>query len=247
MIGHPKPLVTRIYQEQDSRVHPRERAVSNISSTLAILLVCLSINCVQAQGVGRFAATPDVSTADCEQLAGMPNAPMSVEACKAMMGMAKGFEAAAADPGAQRPGDDAMSCSQIFAELKTMAGVGISDATTKQSAAVVNDGTALATRQAGELTAFIAESYALGAGAGLLSAYTPNFVGAAIAAAWQAKLMALAAKAQAEQAPINARINQAMLANTGEMSRAMQSNPRFARLAQLGMKKNCEPPAGDAK
>lgn len=59
--------------------------------------------------------------------------------------------------------------------------------------------------------------------------------------------MALAAKAQAEQAPIRARTNQAMLANTGEMSRAMQSNPRFARLMQLGMKKNCEPPVVDAK
>jgi len=42
-------------------------------------------------------------------------------------------------------------------------------------------------------------------------------------------------------------MNQAMLANTVEMSQAMQSNPRFARLAQLGTKKNCEPPAVDAK
>lgn len=225
--------------------------MANISSVIAMLLVSVSINGAQAQGAGRFAqprvSAPDVSAVDCEQLAGVPNAPMSVEACKALMGMAAGFEAAAADPNAQRPGDDAMTCTQIFAELTTMRGVGVSDATATQSEAVVKDGTALATRQAGELTAFIAESYALGAGAGLLSAYTPNFVGAAIAAAWQAQLMALAAKAQAEQAPIRARTNQAMLANTGEMSRAMQSNPRFARLMQLGMKKNCEPPVVDAK
>ena len=225
--------------------------MAKIHLLMALLLVSVSIIGTQAQAAGRFVQppvpAPDASAGDCEQLARVPNAPMSVEACKAMMGMAKGFAAAAADPSAQRPDDDAMSCSQIFAELKTMAGVGISDATATQSAAVAKDGAALATQQAGEMTAFIAESYALGAGAGLLSAYTPNFVGAAIAAALQAKLMALAAKAQAEQAPINARMNQAMLANTGEMSRAMQSNPRFARLAQLGMKKNCEPPAVDAK
>jgi len=138
----------------------------SIAFLISLLLASVSINDVQAQGVGRRASPPVTAPAvgadDCEQLAGVPNAPMSVEACRAMLDMAKGFEAAAADPSAQRAGDDALTCAHIFAELKAMAGVGISDANAAQSAAVVKDGAALATRQATALTAFVAESYALG-------------------------------------------------------------------------------------
>lgn len=86
------------------------------------------------------------------------------------MGIGAGFDAAAADPSARRPGDDAMTCAQIFGELKTIAGVGIADANTAKAEAVVRDRTALATRQAGEMTAFVAESYVLEAGAGLREA-----------------------------------------------------------------------------
>lgn len=221
--------------------------MSYLSAAIAILVIFASPDASHAQSFGNSAPPAGMSVADCEQLARLPNSPISVATCKAMMGMAAGLDAAAADPSARRPGDDAMTCAQIFGELQTMAGVGISEANVAKSETLVRDGTAVATRQAGEMSAFIAESYVLGAAVGALSVVTPNFVGAAIAAAWQARVLGLAAKAQAEQAPINARMNQAMLAMTDDLMHSLQANPRFARLMQLAMHKDCEPPATGAR
>lgn len=195
-----------------------------------------------AQGIG--AASADISAADCEQLAKLPNAPISVETCKAMMGMAASMEAAAGDPRAQRPGDSALTCPQIFAELQAMADVGISDLNITKSDAVVKEGTALAQQQAGVLTGFMAESLALGAVMGAASAVMPNFVAAAIAAAWQARFVAIGVAAQAAQAPVNARMSEALQASSEELMDSMQASPRFARLGQLALAKECEAPAG---
>ncbi|MEO8346935.1 MAG: hypothetical protein ABI607_14685 [Betaproteobacteria bacterium] len=183
------------------------------------------------------------ASAACDQLAGMPSAPMSVEACKAMINMGTRLDAAAADPSARRPGDEAMTCAAIFAELKGLAAVGISETSMARAEAVVRDGSAQITRQSGEVSAFIVESYALGAAVGALGAVTPNFVGAAIAAAWQAQFIALGAKLTAEQAPLRARTNEALMASADELNQSMQANPRFARLVALGASKRCEPPA----
>jgi hypothetical protein len=160
-----------------------------------------------------------------------------------MLSIGTRMEAAAEDPTARRPGDEAMSCAAIFAELQTLAGVGISDASSARAAAVVGDGTALGKRQAAELNAFIVESYALGAVAGVVGAFTPNFVGAAIAAAGQAQFVGLATKQAAEQAPLRAQMDETVLAGMGELGQSMQANPRFARLVQLATNKRCEPPA----
>jgi hypothetical protein len=195
---------------------------------------------VFAQG---FGAPADVSAADCEQLANMPGAPMSVETCKAMLGMAAGLDTAASAPGAQRPGDAAMSCPQIFAELQTMAGVGISELNVAKSDAVVKEGVALADKQAAELTTFMIGSFAMGQAMGAASVVMPGFVVQAIAAAWAAQFVALGVKGQAEQAPVNARMSEVMQSSTGELMQSMQSNPRFARLMRLALAKECEPPS----
>ena len=219
--------------------------MSYLSPAIRIFLIVAVLGEVHGQGIGGFPQMPGgvgMTAADCEQLARMPNSPISVATCKSMMGIAAGVESAASAPGAQ-PGDDALTCAQIFSELKALTDVGISDANMANSDALVRDGTALATRHAGELSAFMVESAAVGAAVGALSLVLPNFALTAIAAAWQAQVMGMAARAQAEQAPINARINQAMVANAGELMQAMQANPRFARLMQLGINKNCEPPA----
>lgn len=197
--------------------------------------------------MGQPTMPEGMSPAVCEQLANMPNPPISVAACKSMMGLAAGLDAGAGDPSVYRPGDDALTCPQIFGELQSMAGVGITDATAAQAESVVKDGTALAARQAGALTAFMVESFALGAAMGAASAVMPNFALAAIAAAWQAQFVALGMKAQAEQAPINARMTEVMQGASGDLMRSMQDNPRFARLGQLAMAKNCEPPAMPAR
>lgn len=213
---------------------------------MATVLVLATLSGAAAQGAGGWAQTDSaagISAADCEQLAKMPNAPISVETCKAMMGMAAGMDAAAGDPGAQRPGDNAMTCPQIFAELQTMAGVGISDLNVAKSDAVVKDGVALANRQATELSTFMIASFALGQAMGAASMVMPSFVAHAIAMAWSAQFVALGVKAQAEQAPVNARMSEVIQSSSAELMQSMQANPRFGRLMQLAMAKECEPPA----
>jgi|SoiMethySBSTD1v2_1073268.scaffolds.fasta_scaffold169423_3 hypothetical protein len=216
--------------------------------TLAVLLASLV---AAAQGAGR---TPALSAAEieqaraaCDQLATMPNAPMSVESCKAMLNTAERLEAAMSDPSARRPGDEAMSCAAIFAEMKTLAGVGISEATSARAAAAGARSKALQQKQTAEFGAFMAQTYGLGVVAGAVGAVTPNFVGAAIAAAWQAQAMSFAARQAAEQAPVRAEMNESVTAALGELSESMQANPRFGRLVQLAADKGCEPPPDAAR
>lgn len=205
---------------------------------IAILLVMAPLHGARAQ---------DLDPALCDQLAGMPNAPMTVESCKEMMGMAAGLEAAANDPRARRPGDEAMSCNQIFAELKTMAGVGISEANTAQLDTVVRDGGAAVARGAADTTAFMAETTAIGIAMAAMGPYVPNFVGAAIVAAWQARAVAFGARQQAEQAKLTAQMRPAFSAATADLAKSMQANPRFARLGQLAIRKACEAPATEPR
>ena len=186
---------------------------------------------------------PGVTAAECDKLAGIPNAPISVETCKAMFGMATGLEAAANDPRARRPGDEAMNCAQIFDELKTLADAGLSMSTTGRMDAVVKEGQAAAARGAAEGTAFMAETAAIGIAMAAMGPFVPNFVGAAIVAAWQGRAMALGARLQAEQAKLSAQISPALGAAAAELAQSMQSNPRFARLGQLAIQRACEPPA----
>ncbi len=217
---------------------------------LALLLLSLAPIASTAQGPDGLpplsAAEIEEARAGCEQLGRMPNAPISVEACKAMLGMGTRLQSDAVDPSARRPGDESMTCTAIFAELKTLAGAGISDAGVAKAEAAVAGGTAMVTRQTLQLSAFIIETYALGLVAGAVGAYTPNFVGAALAAAWQARAAGLGATMAAEQASLRAPLSEAMLANLGELGESMRANPRFARLMQLGAGKECQPPGNPA-
>ena len=213
--------------------------------TMVLVLCMAPMAAAVAENVPRMnAAELQEARAACEQLGRMPNAPMSVEACRAMLDMGAQFEAAANAPAARRPGDERMNCAAIFAELQAVAGAGISDASRTRAQEVVTSGTALASRQAAELNAFIIESYALGAVAGVVGAFTPNFVGAALAAAWQAQVVGLATRQAAEQAPLRTEISATMLANVGELGASLQDNPRFGRLVALAGEKDCEPPEG---
>jgi hypothetical protein len=155
--------------------------------TMMLVLCIAPIAAALAEDMPRMNAAELQSAREaCAQLGALPNPPMSVEACRAMLDMGAQFEAAANHPAARRPGDERMSCAAIFAELQAVAGAGISEASRTRAQGVVTSGPALANRQAAELNAFVIKSYALGAVAGVVGAFTPNFVGAALAAAWQA-------------------------------------------------------------
>ena len=186
----------------------------------------------------------------CDGLAGIPNAPMSVQACKAMLGMAGTAErqrASAADPSARRPGDEQLSCDAIFAEMTALGGDVLSDTGAGKADAAVAEGTALGGRQAGEMTAFVAGTFALGAALGAASVVMPGFATAAIAAAWAGSAAAMGTRQVAEQAALRPHRDDAIIASAEDFERAMTANPRFARLSELAMDRECKAPDGAAR
>lgn len=205
-----------------------------IPSLAAILFVSFTVYGASAQ---------PIDPSMCDQLAKIPNPPMSVEACKSMLGLGATLEGMANDPRGVRPGDDAMGCAAIFDELKSMTDVGLSQSTSARMDGVVEQGQAAAARGAAEMTGFMVETAAVGIAIGAMGPYVPNFVGAAIAAAWQARAIGFAAKQQVEGAKLTALTRPALEDAAAELAQSMQDNPRFARLGYLATNKACEAPA----
>lgn len=197
---------------------------------VVILLLLASGHLVQA-AAREQASEPAMDASTCDELAGMPNAPMTVESCKAMLRMGED------DPSTHRPGDEAMSCEQIFAELRTMQGEGVSDATAAQTDAVIAEGHVLGAKHAAEMARQMTPSPLA-----IASSLLPNAVGAALMAPEYARQAAAMAQLKTEDAQYNAQLGQHMAANTAEVSQLMDANPRLPRLSQLAMQKNCEPP-----
>lgn len=220
-----------------------------------LLLAAIAFGCPGIDAAAQFpAGMPSMTAAEkadanaaCESLAALPNPPMSVQACKSLLGMAGTAErmrSTAADPSARRPGDERMSCDAIFAEMTTMGSAFLAESGPAKVEATVAEGLALQQRQSVEGTAFIAGTFALGAAMGLASPVMPNFVAAAIAVAWQASALSLGKKLGAEQAALRPRRDDAIVTTADEFEDAMTGNPRFARLTDLALDKGCEPPAG---
>lgn len=227
--------------------------MSKISPVIAGLAILVSIGAAQAQlfgprpeprSVAGPSALPDtIDPALCDELASIPNAPMSPEACRAMAGMAQGMKAGASDPSARWPGDENLSCEQIMTEMQTSGGPMVSQSTATQSKTAGEDTMALMEKQNAEAKAFMARQMAIGIGAGALGMLPGGGIASsAIMAAQQAQTQAFAEKQQADAAPVRARQNQAITAITTEVGQGMQNNPRFARLMQLVGEKNCPPP-----
>lgn len=172
-----------------------------------------------------------MDAATCEQLAGMPNAPMSVESCRTMVRMGED------DPSSHRPGDEAMSCAQIFAELRTMQGEGVSEATAAQTDVVIGEGRALGAQHAAEMARQMTPSPLA-----IASSLLPNAVGAALMAPEQARQVAAMKKLAAADKRYSAQLSEHMTANTADLNRLMDGNPRLPRLSQLAMQKDCAPP-----
>ncbi len=185
---------------------------------------------------------------DCNTMASMPNAPMTVEQCKSMMGLAKSGEAAMADSSAALPGDNAMSCAQIGAEMATFQNVSVS----KQSIAAGNKASAeyqeefakqMAAgkvvgerQQAEKTTAFAADRTTEIVSGGVIPGQTLNVVN-------QAHAMETAELGKRQSAALQPK-EQAVMGATqtsiGEVVGQLQQNPRLARLGSLAMAKKCK-------
>lgn len=180
---------------------------------------------------GEPASPPAMDASSCDQLAQLPNAPMSVSSCKALMGLD------ANAPASHRPGDDAMSCAQIFAELRTMQGEGVSDATAAHNDALIAEGRALSARHAAEIA-----RQATPSPLAIASSLLPNAVGAALMAPEQARTALAMQRLKAADQRYSTSLGEQMDANAAEVGELVAANPRLPRLSKLAMHKQCTPP-----
>ena len=174
---------------------------------------------------------PVMDAAVCNQLAGNPNAPLSVEACRTMMRMGED------DPSTHRPGDEALSCAQIFAEMQTMQGEGVSDANAAQTDALIGESKVLSAKHATEMARQMTPSPLA-----IASSLLPNAIGAAMMAPEYARQAAAMAQLKADDARFNAQLAQHSTATSVDLNQLMDANPRLPRLIQLSMQKACKPP-----
>jgi len=185
---------------------------------------------------------------DCAKLAGMPNAPMSVEACEKLQGAQKAYNQSASDPSAQRPGDEQMTCAQITSELKqqqyaTQDKTKVADlgaTLTEQQKIIKKEEAILAKRQAEAQTAVAAATAAdtateLATG-GLVSGHALN----AVEKTLDAQDKVEKERVMREDLPTT----QKMISQTAglgvDFSQQLQANPRLARLMQLADSKHCK-------
>jgi hypothetical protein len=192
-------------------------------------------------------ATPSPASAQpsCEQIASMPNSPMSLETCKSMMALQQASNNI--DPSAVHSGDDQMSCVDINAEMSTMRGVGLSQATRTESSQAAADYQAKLKQQQKEInttgaaqtaairTAEVADAVVEKASGGVAR------TGAAskMEQGFQAQDWARGQQLAEERKPQETRLVNAGGTVAQDMTKSIQSNPRFGRLIQLAIAKKC--------
>ena len=195
---------------------------------------------------GSTMSTIDASAVDCAQLAAASDSAISVEACKSLFEMTRVGDAEAARPEAQRPGDEAMSCEQIFAEMGVVSGDFAATPEDAQTQASLDEYLAMKKRQDAEIAAAAAVGNAKLMGAAAVDMATGGLSKGAVtssaATALNTEAMARAARFKAEARPVVGRMNQAIDASAQYGAQQLQANPRAAQLGQLAIRKNCRAP-----
>ncbi len=187
----------------------------------------------QAPSASEMAAT-------CAQMRGMPNPPMTYDACMQMATSMGAMQAAQTDLRGIRPGDDAMTCDQLKAEFIANGGLNMNqqDAAAAQRAgqnlqATTAQATAEAEAEQARGTATTAAAAAAAATpVGNAAAGAAEAANATSQAAQGAKTTAQIAGAEQQASAANAQV-------MVDMATQMQSNPRQARLMDLAQQKNC--------
>jgi len=180
--------------------------------------------------------------------------PMNVDTCRQMMSSAQKSEAALASNRAARPGDEAMSCQDIANEMSTMHGIGLSDGSRHEGQEASTQYQAVVGAQLAQLkhqgeAGAAATTAAAGADLAVQLATGGMVNPHAALALQQAALAQGVVQGQAlaqERRPAEERLMQATGNNTAEMAQQLQANPRFARLVNLAMAKDCKEPGDSA-
>jgi hypothetical protein len=173
---------------------------------------------------------------DCQMLARMPNAPMSVQACQQRMAAHADMMGALQTPGGERAGDERMNCEAISAEMKSMKVTGVSAANAAAGEAAGRDLQAAYNRAMAEGAAMMGAQTARSAAA---AAMPGNAAGHAAAMANQAEQKALQDRTAAQMGPARERADAANMAATADLAKAMRANPRFAQLIRLAGERGC--------
>lgn len=190
-----------------------------------------------AQAADRPAqADPALTELDCSLLRDQPSAPISVEACEAMKASQAALAEAAATPGGARPGDDALGCDALAAEMRTLDVQGVSRATADESQRAGEALQATLDRRTADAATMAARQ---AAGTAAASA-GPNALQGAVAAKHTAEQAVLAREASREMQGVAGRATLANAASAMELAASLQANPRFARLMQLMVARNCD-------
>lgn len=183
------------------------------------------------------APSPAPGMGDCQMLARMPNAPMTVQTCEQRMAVHQDLMDALEAPGGARPGDERMTCEAIAAEMRTLKVNGVSAANAAEGEAAARDARSIMQRAMTEGMGMMGGQTARTAAA---AAVPGNAAGHAAAMANQAEQKALQDRTAAQMGPARERLDAATTRSTAELVKAMRANPRFARLLKLGGERNCQ-------
>ncbi len=191
--------------------------------------------------------SPPAPQIDCAKIAAMPHSGMSLETCQQMLAAKQAYDAGAADPAAQHPGDAQMSCEQIAAEMRAQpwqapdqakvaegqaAAKGFQGKMKEQQAEVA----AVAARENAELAAArVADLKVQVATAGVVQGQVTKRV----AEAQQAENKVIGERMAAEREPYQQRLMNSAGSVIGDAAQQLNANPRLARLMELSREKKC--------
>jgi hypothetical protein len=185
---------------------------------------------------------------DCAQIASMPNAPISLEACQKMASAQQAYDRAASDPSASRPGDEQMSCDQIKSEMRLQQYSAPDKATVAATTAAVNKEQGLLNKHMAEANAVMAQEQVKVNAAAAADRATelatgglvnPNTTSAAALAA-QARVKAVGERQAAERRPTEQKMIGGVADLGVDAAKQLTSNPRLARLMQLAQARGCK-------
>ena len=179
---------------------------------------------------------------DCRAVAAQSAGRMTQAQCEQQLGGYAAMVDAMNQPGGQRPGDEAMTCEQIAAELTATPAQGVSRENAAEGKAAAEDYKARMARLQAEAAAASAAQTGVNVAAAAAGTVAGNAASGAAMASQMAMQESFNAKARAEIDPAIARMQAANAASMGDVTRMMQANPRLGRLIQLAGAKNCRMP-----
>jgi len=185
---------------------------------------------------------------DCDQIAKNKYAHTSKESCEQMTQAKQAYDAAASDPSAQRPGDEQMTCEQIFAELKQQSFTKPDQTKVAAAQSAVSSERSQLAKDQAEVNKTIAEESAAMAAAAATDRATelatggivnPNRTGK-LAEKFDKENRAKGERMAEARAPTERKVMSSTASLMSDAGQQLTANPRMARLMQLANAKRCK-------